>query len=220
MKQSDLNDLAYGTGSYARARILRLQSSLLGEGSGSASARATLAQWRKMATGDDYTLLGLGAELLNSWPEDRLGIPRSGSWQLNSLCATLGLYAWHQQSLSYPVCDVSTENHRAITFATACRLIEYDIDNAGSVRRRLSGIESAADFQGVVLNVRALISLMKGARDKSMAKRRISFDYGALARDLCLIQVDWARKRVIDQWGIDYFRTSLPEEDEVLNAES
>jgi CRISPR system Cascade subunit CasB len=220
MNRSDLGDMANGTGSYARACILGLQSSLLNEGGRSASAKATLSQWRRMATNDDYSLLGLGAEFLNGWPEERLGAPRSGTWQLNALCATLGLYAWHQQSLSYPVCDVSTESHRANTFARACRLIEYDLDSAGGVRRRLSGIEAAADFGGVVLNIRALISLMKSARNQDMGKRQISFDYGALARDLCLMQATWARKRVINQWGIDYFGTAPHEEAEALPAQS
>lgn len=220
MDRSNLYDLANGTGSYARACILRLQSSLLGEGRESVYAKATLSQWRRMATSDDYSLLSPGAEFLDRWPEERLGAPRSGAWQFNSLCATLGLYAWHQQSLSYPVCDVSAEAHQANSFAKACRLIEYDLDSAGGVRRRLSGIEAAADFNGIVLNIRALISLMKSARAQDMGKRQISFDYGALARDLCLMQAPWARKRVINQWGIGYFRTAVHEEEDVTPTQA
>lgn len=219
MNRSNFDSLANATGSYARTCILRVQSSLLGEGGDTASAKATLSQWRRMATSDDYSLLSLGEGFLSAWPEERLGAPRSGTRQLNSICATLGLYAWHQQSLSYPVCDVSSDRHRANTFAKACRLIEYDLDSATGVRRRLSGVEAAVDFNGIILNIRALISLMKSARTQDMGKRQISFDYGTLARDLYLMQASSARKWVINRWGIDYFRTELKSGEDESSAQ-
>lgn len=129
---------------------------------------------------------------------------------LKSVCATLELYAWHQQSKSYPVAWMATEEaDKPKSFARACRAMNFDLEQAQGVRRRLASIEAASNFSGVLISIRALIRLMKSAKDSQGKSLFLSFDYGELARDLYLMQLsDKARQSVMSRWGAEYFLTS------------
>lgn len=62
----------------------------------------------------------------------------------------------------------------------------------------MASIEAASgDFRGVETCVRALVRQMR-ARD-------VQLDYGALARDLFLLQFESAREGVFLNWARDYY---------------
>lgn len=194
-------------GAYANTRVLSLQHRLL---SGKASdARATLAQLRRLGTGDRSAWMLVGDVLLRGWPEDELGLPDADSREYRAVEAALGLYAVHQQSMSDPMAldGQGGQDKRRGSFGSACRHIDAgrsaESETVSGVQRRLASIEATSDFDGVLVGIRGLMRLLND--------RRVPLDYYTFARDLYLLQFPGARDDVFARWGRDYFLSSAKE---------
>lgn len=205
MGRVSVSSTANSVGRYVKRKISEIQGISTGKRPQAASAR--LARWRRMGMRGDAPSLMYGEEVLEGWPIDELGSPDGDSRAFKAVSATLELYAWHQQSKSYPVAVFATqESGKRRSFAGACREAQFDLEHAGGFRSRLASVEAATDFDGVTLNVRGLIRLLKSAKDSHGVPRQLAFDYEALARDLYLIQMgDDAKSRVLARWSTDYF---------------
>lgn len=214
MGSASVSSTANSVGRYVRRKISEVQGISAGKRPQAASAR--LARWRRMGMMGDAPSLVYGEEVLDGWPIEELGSPDGDSRAFKAVSATLELYAWHQQSKSYPVAVFATkESGKRRSFARACREAQFELEHAGGFRSRLASVEAATDFDGVVLNVRGLIRLLKSAKDLQGTPRQLAFDYEALARDLFLIQMgNEAKSRVVARWGADYFCVSKPTEKE------
>lgn len=228
---SNQRAVARELGRYAMRKIGSLQRSYCG-GDGTTSARARLAQLRRLNTNVGASILTNGAELFDGWPEERLGelgaSRQDEERATETITAILGLYALHQQSVAQGCAVVkgdaeSDESYRARlkrgSFGRACRAIDQDLDEATGVQRRLMSIEGATNFEGVLNGVRGLVRLMKSSQrqrsrnvgDESPASRTggsspIALDYGRLTEELYLMQVSESLKSsVLRQWARDYY---------------
>lgn len=205
MNRAPAYETAMAVGRYVRKKIMAVQRQLQ---NGNASlARATLARWRKLSSQDGASLFMVGDEVLYGWPVEELGYPDDNTRAVNAVCAALELYALHQQSKSYPVAVFeSKESGPTRRFTRACREAQFDLEHANGFKSRLASVEVATDFDGVVVNVRGLIRLLRSAKDSKGESRQLLFDYEVLARDLFLMQLgDATRKRVLTSWASDYF---------------
>lgn len=205
---SGKTDIQSGLRRHVNKIIFPIQGAYLGTGAAHAAALTKLAAMRRLSSSSRPSLLSMGDLVLAGWPEDELGEPRSNSKSLKAACGALGLYALAQQSKDYGVAGtVATgSSHQACPFGKACWLIQPDSEKSSGVKNRLALIESAIDFDGVMVAMRGLIALMRSARDSEGKPRIITLDYGMLASDLYEIQNggDY-RRAVLDRWGTEYF---------------
>ena len=185
-------------GRCVNAKVGRLQSAYL---QGLAPARATMARLRKLDTPGGGSWMVVGEEVFSDLPD--LGMGRSVEDKaLLSIRASLKLYSIHQQSKDHPMAVFpKTGGEPSGRFGRACRLItlgNQNEDGAPGVRRRMASIEAASgDFHGVETCVRALVRQLR-AKD-------VQLDYGALARDLFLLQFESTREGVFLNWARDYY---------------
>mgnify|MGYP002517744007 CR=1 FL=1 len=194
-------DYANAVGKYVAKLIFSVQREYVAESSSSPSSRARLARMRRDLDGMSPSWMLIGDELFADWPQD-LAEPSDNSpefdCQVNAVRTALGLYAVHQQSKRQGVAQpYSQDSNKRMTFGRACRELAPDLEEGKGVLRRLRVAENAPDFNGVIRAVRALIALM--------CKTDIQIDYGALARDLYLMQFADKRGGVFQQWGKDYY---------------
>ena len=187
-------------GRCVNAKVGRLQSAYL---QGLAPARATMARLRKLDTPGGGSWMVVGEEVFSDLPDLGMGSSVEDK-ALLSIRASLKLYAIHQQSKDQPMAVFPEPGEEPLgRFGRACRLITFDPDRgdesgAPGVRRRLASIEATAgDFRGVETCVRALVRLMRA--------KSVQLDYGALARDLFLLQFESAREGVFLNWARDYY---------------
>ena len=201
MEMQGISAASREVGRCVSAKVGRLQRACL---QGLAPERATMARLRKLDTPGGGSWMVVGEELFSDLPD--LGMGKSVEDKaLLSIKASLKLYSIHQQSKDHPMAVFPKAGEGPSgRFGRACRLITFDPkkgedeDGASGVRRRMASIEAAAgDFNGVEICVRALVRLMR-AKD-------VQLDYGALARDLFLLQFESARERVFLDWARDYY---------------
>lgn len=215
MKGKGNPDAASAVGRYVMSKIIPLQSGYLGKGAGSSTARADLAQLRRLSDPNGIAWMAAGEQLFDGWPEDELGTPEHNDEAFNAVCSSLSFYAMHQQSQEKPMAllrdsDSHSWDWSAGSFGKACREIEQDLDKAKGVQRRLARIEAAQDFDGIVWGMRSLVQLMKA--------QGIPLDYGKLARDLYYVQFDDSRSIVFRRWGSEYY--AQPRQQENNKAET
>lgn len=192
---------------YAMRKIVPLQRAYLGKGGAVTAARASLARLRRLGTTDDSAWFSVGRDLFEDWPEDELGMPYENSRPFRAICAALQLYALHQQSKDRPMAIGAKDedaSRRRGGFGAACRRIELDLEAAKGVRRRLMQVEAADDLEGMLYPLRALVGLMR-AKD-------IPLDYGALARDLYLVQIAASKGSVFARWSREYYLVGKDED--------
>lgn len=203
---ASFSDTVRAVGSYTLSKIIPLQESYLG-GPNASWARAQLARLRKLGTPEDRTWFSVGADVFGGWPEDKLGVPGESSAAFKAISAALQLYALHQQSQDRPMALVpgKGEPTRKGGFGRACRLIEFDLDKAGGVRRRLSQVETAGDIEHALVFLRALVSQLR--------QGHIPLDYYAFAGDLYRIQFAASRGSVFNRWSREYYMAREDETD-------
>ena len=193
---------AHQIGVFVSQKVARLQAALLGSGPGSTAARALLARLRKLDKPSGGVWATAGSELFVGLPE--ICFSRGDERRMLAAVKTsLKLYALHQQSRQQPMALVAKDSDQGEgtvrrSFGWSCRAIEYDLENATGVVRRLASLESARDFAGIENGLRGLIQLMR-AHD-------VPVDYYQLARDLYLLQLDSCRSDVFMRWSRDYYR--------------
>lgn len=165
-----------------------------------ASSVATLARLRKLDTPGGGSWMVVGEEIFSQLPDFGLG-RESDQKALRSIKAALKLYAIHQQSKKTDMAVFTQTGGRPVgSFGWACHQITLSDGDAGAVgvRRRMASVEAAGDdFTGVETCLRPLIRQMKA--------KNIPLNYGALAKDLFLIQFDDAREDVFLRWARDYY---------------
>lgn len=191
-------------------KIRLLQRGYCGAGGQSSSAsRAALAQLRHLSGAEGNSWIINGPVVFDRDLLDEID-PCDREKAIKAVRAALELYAWHQQSQSNGKAmlrerDETREElkrRRFCSFGSACRRIQPKIEEAEGVRRRLESAEAAANFEGVVHYVRALIRLMKSCPDAD----KIQLDYCGLAQDLYLVQLPGKfHDRVFMEWGTDYY---------------
>ena len=197
------SDKAAGVGAFVVGKVQPLQRRFLATGPGTSDARATIAKLRRLGTSAGSGWMLVGDQVLDGWPEDLLGQPVRGdrpTRELLAVQAALRFYGLHQQSQhSGMAMDGRTSAPGAYRggFGQACRRIEPKLDGAANVQRKLLAIEGAADFDGVLYQIRALISLLKA--------KAIPLDYFAFASDLYRLQFDAAREGVLARWADEYY---------------
>lgn len=94
----------------------------------------------------------------------------------------------------------SKDNSHEGSFGKACRAItgaDTERNGAEGVRRRMALVEAASNIQGIEFYMRQLVLQMR-AED-------VPLNYGKLAHDLYLLQLDWARDGVFMGWARDYY---------------
>lgn len=203
---ASFSDTVRAVGSYTLSKIIPLQASYLGR-SNASWARAQLARLRKLGTPEDRTWFSVGADVFGEWPEDKLGVPDESSATFKAVSAALQLYALHQQSQDRPMALVfdKSESIRRGGFGQACRRIEFDLDKAGGVRRRLSQVETAGDIEHALVFLRALVSQLR--------QGHIPLDYYMFAGDLYRIQFAAGRGSVFNRWSREYYMAREDETD-------
>lgn len=202
MRQYFSRDVAGKLGYFVNRKIFKLQNEYTKRDGGTPESRAALAGLRRDLDGRTQAWMTIGSDLFEDWEQS---LP---SWEedpavFRAARATMGLYAYHQQSNRNGVAqDKDNAGKTRMTFGRACQLIEPKLDEtkAKGVRRRLSVAEAAPDFNGVVRSMRALIMLMRSAGDGA-----ITLDYRSLAQDLYQIQFPEARSEVFQRWSMDYY---------------
>lgn len=203
-----LSGRGYAIDRFVNQKVEPLQRALFERGHASAIARAKMARLRKLVSGEMPSLLTIGDDVLADWREEELGVPDGGSPELRAVCTALGCYALMQQGKGRPVAEIAqVESDRpGLSFGRACWKIQPDRELADGVVRRLSSIEGASDFEGVVTGVRSLLNLMRSARQADGAPRSIKLDFGLLAADLYELQGGEAqRAAVLSRWGAAYY---------------
>lgn len=199
MSESIYQD-ARAIGAYAAGKVAKLQAMYLGGGSAATAARASLARLRRLDTPGGGAWVITGGEIFEDLPDLDLSVGDERK-MLRAVKATLKLYAIHQQSKQKPMAvterggDAPTGSRRS--FGWSCGGIKPRLENAKGVIRRLSSIESAKDFDGIEYGLRCLITLMK--------PEDVRVDYYQLARDLYLLQFDFARQDVFMRWSRDFY---------------
>ncbi len=204
MEGQTLKEKARVVGSFVAGRIAYLQAGLFGEGPGASQARASLAKLRRLGTAADGGWMSVGDQLFEGWPEDKLGQPLlwdgRPTRELLAVQAALRLYALHQQSQKQAM---AIDGRRAQpgayngAFGWACRRIEPDRTTPGGVQTRLSSIEGAVDYDGILYQVRGLVALLRS--------KGVALDYYTFASDLYLLQFDAARDAVLARWAKDFY---------------
>ena len=183
---------------FVNRKVLGLQKSFL---SGSPSSRAALARLRKLDQPGMGSWMTVGNDVFASLPE--LGTSRIDEEDaLRAIKCAMKLFSIHQQSTSVGVAVIpSADDWSAGSFGRACYKISHqsDGDSQGEagVLRRISMIESASDYEGIEVGLRALVSLMRG--------KNIQLNYGRLAKEIYFIQKQSARERVFMGWARDYY---------------
>lgn len=212
---------ASAIGRYANRKILQFQKQYLSKGSDASKGRATLARLRRMGTDGYGSWLTVGDELftdlpdfvLEEWEEERV---------LNAVTATFRLYAQHQQSESEPMalCKQGEEVKSAASrrsFGWSCWRAGFSADKRGQdkspgIKRRLASLESAVGFDGVEIQLRGLMSIVKN--------EGIPVDYYLLARDLYLLQIPACHDDVFLRWSRDYYQPYVGGESQDESADS
>lgn len=212
MMKSTFQEQVFTVGRYTNNKIGKIQSDWLSsEPSAKARARAKLAELRRLGADAHSPWMSFGDILFEDWPEEQLGIPDDSSKALLAVSTALQLYAIHQQSQSQGVAlfiDGKTPQEKSYqqlfgAFGRACRRINPDLDTAKVVRRKLTSIETAQNFEIAVTHLRALVTLMKNSKLDNSNNKQI--DYQALAQDLFLIQFEKTKDSVFLKWSKDYF---------------
>ncbi|MBM6868152.1 type I-E CRISPR-associated protein Cse2/CasB [Collinsella tanakaei] len=198
-----VSQAALQVGAYVARKVAGLQSALLGTGSATASARGSLARLRRLDKPSGGSWATAGGEIFLGLPELDLS-KRDEDRMLRAVKVALKLYALHQQSQQKPMAitkkdDEQNEPPFRRSFGWSCRAIEYDLDEASGVVRRMASVEAARDFAGIETCLRGLIQLMR-AED-------VQVDYCQLGRDLYLLQFDGYRDEVFMRWSRDYYRS-------------
>lgn len=202
--QNSVYSVANKIGDYVNSTIIRLQSGSLDRGPCTSSARASLAKLRRFGMPGAGSWISTGYDILSGLPDFGLS-RRDEQRMLKAVACALKLYAYHQQSnnesmalLKYP------EGSHPRTFGWSCWRLRPNADEAKGVLNRMASIEAAADFDGVEVHLRALISQMNGEKTK--------VDYRLLARDLYLMQFEGCHDDVFLHWARDYFSGHRKEE--------
>lgn len=191
-------------------KIGRIQAGYLRD---SSLARATLARLRRLDTPGGGSWMVVGEELFSDLPFADYP-EREQERALLSVKTALKLYAIHQQSKRKPMAVFSSADEpRRGSFGSACHAITFsakgssngspaDERGAKGVRRRMAVAEAASDFGGLETALRTLVRQMRAAE--------VPLNYGTLARDLYLLQHDWAREGVFMEWAKDYYALKKP----------
>lgn len=194
-------------GSFAAAKIARLQTSIFGKGPMTpVAARASLAKLRRLGTADGDGWMSVGNQFFEDWPEDELGRPLISNGQptcgLQAIQSALRLYALHQQSQNQ---EMAMDGRRACAdayngaFGWACwEFVHKKPTSFDGIRRRLAAIENVVgDYDGVLYQVRGLITFLRSGG--------IKLDYRVFASDLYLLQFEGMRDRVLPRWAKDFY---------------
>ena len=192
-------------GGYVNRKVLGFQRRYLSNGHDASEGRATLARLRKLGTAGG-SLFAAGSELFADLPDLALD-PKEEKRVLNTVMAAFRLYARHQQSESVPmaICEQGDEDARNAlrrSFGWSCWKAgsaagKRGQDKAPGIKRRLASLETASDFDGIELQLRGLISIVK--------TEDVPVDYFLLARDLYLLQIPSCRKDVFLRWSRDFY---------------
>lgn len=207
--------IAHAVARYSSAKITELQGLYLRR-SGAAyhDALAALAALRKNEGISPWMQVGnmFLADLFNQWDEIALGaLDDEPQPAVVAFETALHLYAIHQHSKNMPVhAPQSAQDSGQIgkRFGAACYELAKRSASADSVERRMAVVDSISDFPGMARSMRSLITMMRSADSP------IVLDYGALARDLYLMQFPGSKPSVMHRWAGDYFHAKL--HDQVL----
>jgi CRISPR system Cascade subunit CasB len=160
--------------------------------------------------------MSVGEELFADLPDFELG-EETEHKELESVRATLQLYAILQQSRKNPVAMFPTSSGNTGSFGNACRLYVAASNGEGApgVKRRLSSIEAATDFTGAMVGVRSLVRLIRTAK----VKTPIQLDFGQFASDLFEIQFEDTRGDVFMRWARDCYKANPNQDGQDAKAE-
>lgn len=199
MSESIYQD-ARAIGAYTAGKVAKLQAMYLGGGSAATAAKASLARLRRLDAPGGGAWIIAGGEIFEDLPDLDLSVGDERK-MLRAVKTALKLYAIHQQSkqdsMSVSREDDSVPVSSRRSFGWSCGKIKSCLEEAEGVIHRLSTIESARDFDGIEYGLRSLITLMK--------PKDVKVDYYQLARDLYLLQFDFARQDVFMRWSRDFY---------------
>ncbi|MCB5279505.1 MAG: type I-E CRISPR-associated protein Cse2/CasB [Candidatus Methanomethylophilaceae archaeon] len=112
----------------------------------------------------------------------------------------LTLYSLHQQGNDFSVNGKNEKNNKN-SFASASRkLIFPDGKNENAIKRRFDSLITALDLTEFSYHARGLVQMMR------TADKPIQVNYPQLAKDLYFFQIPEGRRRVLLNWGRDFYR--------------
>lgn len=202
---SDMLDQSRAIGGYVAQKVARLQANLLGKGPGVSSARAALAQLRRLSGSGLSSWVRAGEVLFDGMPDLDLS-EKSEERMMGSVKASLCLYAYHQQSKNEHMALVrhAGDGGRSQSFGESCRcLVVRNSKLSAGVSRRLSSAEAATSIAGVEQCLRGIVFLLR--------EEGVPVDYGRLARDLYSLQFEGMHDQIFMRWARDYYRSSRSE---------
>lgn len=161
-------------------------------------SKASLAKLRRgvgKKIGDMPSLLEfiLPDENMSTYPEQEEQIE-------TAIYTSLTLYALHQQGVDACVStglDGEETLSNKNSLGHAVRNLASKVDNEDTVLRRFDKVLTANSPEELAVHVRGLIGLMK--------QHNISLDYAAFAIDLYRFQQTIWHRRVVLEWGKDYY---------------
>lgn len=195
---SGIYAVANAVGEHVNKTIIRLQSGSLDKGPSTSAARASIARLRRFGMPGLGSWIATGYDVFSGLPDLALS-QRDEKRMVNAVMGALRIYACHQQSSPTSVALLrNEEKSRSTSFGWSCSCLKLREQNKEpGIRRRLSSIEAASDFNGFEVNIRALVTQMKDAG--------VKVDYFRLACDLYLMQFDGFRDDVFMRWARDYY---------------
>lgn len=174
---------------YVAKKIHWLTSSLPNS---SSQHRAALAKLRRGVGYEPGELPEVWEVTLSDLPEELLRKDREVSYEESAIHVALTLFALHQQGKSEPV------SRKNISFGSAARrLVASDKSNEQTIKRRFDAVLTSRDFVELSRHARSLIQIAK-AND-------VFLDYPRFAKDLYWYQNPELKKKIMLQWGRDFW---------------
>ena len=170
--------------------------------SGVPSARATMAQLRRLDPATDEGVLEAMSIAFTDPPEEILGRGDNASREEIAVASALVLYSIHQQSKSQPM------HVPGVGLGAAVRRLANpgDADSREKpVMRRFQSLNTATDIKEILYHLRGLVQQFR-AND-------VPLDYSRLTRDLLRLQQPRSVTSVRLGWARDLSRTPKRDED-------
>jgi CRISPR system Cascade subunit CasB len=173
---------------------------------------AGLAEVLKLVTSDNVVAAslrrGVGRpleECPSSWRYVFLAAGASSNpRRLEAVHHAIALCAWHQQSAS-----TSMHTSQRVSVGAASRMLATQGPSSGqAVERRFTALVSSSSMESLVVHLRQLISLLRGAN--------LPLNYEQLARDLANWEDVERGPRVRFHWARDFFIDSTETEGQAV----
>jgi CRISPR system Cascade subunit CasB len=191
------SSLVYG---YVAKKIGFLENSV-----NTSKVKAELAQLRRGLGKQPGELPELWGEFLLELPEELQGKSKNPSKAELAIYQALVLYAYHQQGHDLPKKSMNLKG-QGLGKGIRKLVPNGDTDAEDRILKRFKRVVSASTINDVAVQLRSIISLLKG--------NDIPIDYPALAVDLYFLQIPEAKNNIKLAWARDFYAFNSNENEE------